>query len=295
MFKLKISTFDFSFRFIATAFVGAILNFNCEIWGFGKSKVIERIHLKFCKTLLNVKMSTSNMGVYGEMGRYPLYINRYSRIIKFWCKTRLSTNILVASLYDSLLTTANSGKKNWAYNVKLLLDSYGFSYVWRNPESIDLKNFHIVFKSRVIDVFKQNWFNGISNCNTLCTYRSFKQYHGIEQYLDFLPGKLRIALARLRLSSHNLRIETGRYSQNRTERAFRYCTICNSRDIEDEYHFIIVCSEYEHIRKKYIKHYYYRHPSMIKFVELMSSSNHNTIYKISKYVYEALTHRISII
>jgi len=47
------------------SFVGATLNYACEIWGFGKSKEIERIHLKFCKILLNVKTSTTNMGVYG--------------------------------------------------------------------------------------------------------------------------------------------------------------------------------------------------------------------------------------
>ena len=31
------------------AFVGSTLNYACEIWGFGESKCIERIHLKFCK------------------------------------------------------------------------------------------------------------------------------------------------------------------------------------------------------------------------------------------------------
>jgi hypothetical protein len=40
------------------------------------------------------------MGVYGEFGRHPLYINRYVRIIKFWCKIVSSTNILLNRLYD---------------------------------------------------------------------------------------------------------------------------------------------------------------------------------------------------
>jgi len=54
------------------SFVGATLDYSCEIWGFGKAKEIERIHLEFCKLLLNLKPSTSNMGVYGELGRSPL-------------------------------------------------------------------------------------------------------------------------------------------------------------------------------------------------------------------------------
>ena len=47
---------------------------------------------------------------------------------------------------------------------------------------------------------------------SLCTYRSFKTTVEFEVYIDLLPKKLRFALASLRLSSHKLRIATGRYS-----------------------------------------------------------------------------------
>ena len=67
------------------AFVGAILNYSSELWGYTKSKVIERIHLKFCKRILNVRISTASAGVCGELGRFPLYITRYVRIVKYWC------------------------------------------------------------------------------------------------------------------------------------------------------------------------------------------------------------------
>ena len=73
----------------------------------------------------------------------------------------------------------------------------------------------------------------------------------------------RVALSRLRLSSHQLRIETGRYSQNRVDRAQSIlCTLCNKSDIEDEYHFVLVCSIYSILRKKYIRPYYYNRPSV---------------------------------
>ena len=65
-----------------------------------------------------------------------------------------------------------------------------------------------------------------------------------------LPKKLRISLSKLRLSSHKLLIETGRYGRNRIERAERHCCIYNSTDLEDEYHFVIICPVYENIREK---------------------------------------------
>ena len=65
-------------------FVGSTANYGAEIWGYTKSKEIERLHLKFLKRLLRVNQSTCNAFVYGELGRYPLYIhvNRFVRIIK---------------------------------------------------------------------------------------------------------------------------------------------------------------------------------------------------------------------
>ena len=93
------------------------------------------------------------MGIYGELGRYPLYISRYARIIKFCCQIHDSDNILINTLNDSLLADCSRGVNNWASK---LLDNYGFSYVWNNPFSVNLKTFHLLFKERVIDVFKQS-------------------------------------------------------------------------------------------------------------------------------------------
>jgi hypothetical protein len=44
-----------------------ILLYGCEVWGFGKNEVLERVHLKFCKILLNLKSSTPNYMVYGAV------------------------------------------------------------------------------------------------------------------------------------------------------------------------------------------------------------------------------------
>lgn len=66
--------------------VKPILLYGCEIWGFGKNDIIERVHLKFCKLLLRLKVSTPNFMVYGELGRYPLEIDIKVRMISYWCK-----------------------------------------------------------------------------------------------------------------------------------------------------------------------------------------------------------------
>jgi hypothetical protein len=51
-----------------------ILLYGCEVWGFSNNDILEKLHLKFCKILLNLKTSTPSYMVYGELGRYHIYI-----------------------------------------------------------------------------------------------------------------------------------------------------------------------------------------------------------------------------
>ena len=77
------------------SFIVSILIYACEVSGFSKSKEIERIHLKFCKKILMCKMNTPTTAVYGELGRYPLYISRYVRILEYWFRLIQTDNIIM--------------------------------------------------------------------------------------------------------------------------------------------------------------------------------------------------------
>ena len=70
---------------------------------------------------------------------------------------------------------------------------------------------------------------------------------------------------------------------------------CQNRDIEDEYHFVIVCPLYENLRKMYLKPYYYRRPNVFKFTELMKSDKQSIVKNISKFVYYAFKIRTSLL
>ena len=67
--------------------------------------------------------------------------------------------------------------------------------------------------------------------------------------------------------------------------------MCNSGEIEDEYHFLIICNAYKDIRVKYINKYYYTKPSVMKFVQLVDSNKTSLVYKTCKFIYEAFEYR----
>ena len=94
------------------------------------------------------------------------------------------------------------------------------------------------------------------------------------------------AFSKLRVSSHRLEIEAGRWTKPRAiPRDDRKCHNCEI--LEDEFHFVIECPMYLELRKRYISKYYWRRPSMFKFVELINSSNTSCIRKLCTYIFHA--------
>ena len=87
--------------------------------------------------------------------------------------------------------------------------------------------------------------------------------------------KYRNVISKLRLSAHNLAIERGRH-QN-VEHRLRKCIYCDVNEIEDEFHFVIVCPKYTYLRNKYINKYYTNRPIMLKFVKRLNSTNIKTL------------------
>jgi hypothetical protein len=63
-----------------------ILLYGCEVKGFRNNDILKKIHLKYCEILLNLKTSTPSYVVYGELGRYPIYIDIKIRTVCYWAR-----------------------------------------------------------------------------------------------------------------------------------------------------------------------------------------------------------------
>ena len=124
----KIKLFD--------AIILPILTYGSEIWGFHPAPEIERVHLKFLKQILCVKPQTSNVTVYGELGRVPLSIISKERILKYWYKLMKSPDSLI---HKALLNLKDDNNQvmGWALEVYNLLNDLGYSFL-RNNENISL-------------------------------------------------------------------------------------------------------------------------------------------------------------
>ena len=193
----------------------------------------------------------------------------------------------MSKLYDLALNDFNNGKKNWVSRVKYLLDYFGYSDVFYNLNHSSVKSFQCIFKQHVLDCFMQEWYGSLDQSVVLEEYRHFKHSFTYEYYLDVVPYDIRFYITRIRLSAHSLRIQTGRYGQNRIPRHERFCMLCNSNELEDMYHFICVCPSFVEIRNKYLPASFIRKPSMYKLCQLFQSKEKKSLCSIAHFLKEA--------
>ena len=267
-----------------------ILHYASEVWGFSPAPSIERVHLRFCKRMLGVKISTQNDFIYGELGRMPMYKLRLLNIIKYWLKIVHGTKCQYVNVcYQLGLKNLNErNTSGWTRSVKDLLLSYGFGDVWYNQGVGDITHFIKAFKSRIKDINIQEWRTRLENSSRASFYRNYKPSFELSCYLNLIYVKgHRIALCRLLTSSHTLHVESGRWRRNPAlPREQRFCFNCPNK-LEDEFHFIFECPVYSILRRQLIPRYYRERPSMFKFINLLNNGRKKEIIGLAKFVYKS--------
>lgn len=226
--------------------------------------------------------------VYGELGRCPLDVIIKSRMVSYWGKLVTGNRNKLSYLFCSYLMKCfndNSYKCPWLRSVKDTLDSTGnpnlfnMDFTTFNPKWLKLK-----VERTLRDQFIQRWFSGIDTSDLCTTYRSFKRNFEFEPYLIQLPESMRTFLCKFRVSNHKLPVETGRHARIVIPRYQRYCTLCNSEKLGDEYHLFFECTSPDIIalRNKYIPSFYLSRPSLSKLGSLFQ--NQKLQYKIALFV-----------
>ena len=265
--------------------VASVLSYGCEVWGFAEAKKIETCHLSFLKHMLKVKKSTPNCFIYKECNKYPLYFDRIFRIINFWLKIiALDDNEPLKVIYYTTIeiNQSNSFDKSnlWAINVRNILFKYGFGYIWETQNLGVDKFFFSSFKKRLIDNF---WQSNNADINSLSVHRLYRNIENNDYLFSLSNNYIRVSLTRLRLGSHHLNVERGRW--NKTLFADRKCNVCN--DVEDEFHFVILCCKYIDLRKRFLPKSLYVNPSMYKFLQFLNSNNMSKLKNLGLFLYHA--------
>ncbi len=127
-------------------------------------------------------------------------------------------------------------------------------------------------------------------------YYKYKKNYTFEEYLDTIPRHIRLFTTRLRTSSHNLPVETMRYTKPKPKREDRLCRICNLKEVGDEHHYLLQCSNpailsirtdfFVNIRKEIQQFENFNDTNIIEYCMIMS--DHNIHGPTTQYIKEIL-------
>ena len=109
-----------------------------------------------------------------------------------------------------------------------------------------------ICNKQLLKIMQEDWETKVPKKPKLREYQRFKEHLDLEEYL-YLSKHKRSLIAKIRSGTLPLATETGCYSNTPLEN--RLCTLCISKLVESEFHFMCIRSKIEIIRKKYFAQY----------------------------------------
>ncbi len=305
--------------------VKPVLLYGSEVWGAfdtGNSKLTrcdpcfkvekafdnllqEGVCIKFYKNLLGVYRTSDNNAIMGELGRYPLFFDVVSRMLKYWVRLeKLPDDKLLKEAY--LCNEQLTQRGTWVNSIKFLLKELDLDTFWVNKPSDNrvVNKAKKLLQIRFQKCWQNNLFNdtrkAIGQKRKLRTYRKFKINFEMEDYLEVIKNsEHRLQLLKFRISSHKLHIETGRSPHIPVED--RLCKVCNTNSVEDELHFLLNCNSYDELRDEFTKGVTSVFPGYMgladeeKFIWALSSKHTTVMLMLSKFVSQGMTLRAQIL
>jgi hypothetical protein len=135
--------------------------------------------------------------------------------------------------------------KNWSHELKDILYSAGLNQLCDSKSVCNIDTAKNIF----INMRNAEWKNLVQAKPKLRTYNKFKEDIKTENYVKYCIQRRRRSLfAQFRIGILPLHLETGRFRNKKVEE--RTCLICNSQDVENEEHFVCVCSMYNKLRNE---------------------------------------------
>ena len=208
----------------------------------------ETLNQRFCRLLLSLHRKTSRLAVLGELSRYPLLITSLIHSIKYkWTiVNKCDKNSLVYAAVNEMEEYSGLNIDCWLTRIKKIESLCNIKTIsgYTKPDIVRnniKKTLQSIFDRFYIDQINQSKIGDDNvNHNKLRLYASVKGSFTREPYIDLVQSRnQRSWLSRLRCSAHHLEIEQGRWTKTPVHE--RFCKVCNSNQVGDEFHAVMIC------------------------------------------------------
>ena len=177
-----------------------ILLYGCEVWGGENTDILEKLHLKYIKYILGLKMSTPTCMILGETGRFPVNISIKLRLISYWSNVVQpdNHNKLSVIMYNVIYAyhINEMFKSNWLTFVNNILLECDLNHMWLY-QSTFVKFPANIFKPILQSNFMKQWKCTVYNSRKCVLYRIYKEDFSFENYLYSTSRKVRRTLSQI--------------------------------------------------------------------------------------------------
>jgi hypothetical protein len=235
----KINGFGYyTFTKLFNSCVCPILDYCSEVWGYRRFNQIDAVQNKAVRIFLGVHKFAPLNAIHGDMGWTSSEVRRKVAMCRFWNRIiSMKENRLphIILKWDINIGYVNS----WSNNVKELMYKLDMGHNYENKELVSVNNVWALLH----ESFSNEWNNRILMMPKLRTYINFKNSYKVEPYvLSLMSRQKRSYLAQFRCGILPLQLEVGRWSNKEEEE--RLCLVCKNGHVENENHFIFVCTFY---------------------------------------------------
>jgi hypothetical protein len=265
------------------ALVRSVLNYGCEVWApdhlskadaIGGGGEAEQLHFGFLRRSFGVRASTPRHVMLRESARQHMNVGWLKQALGFFNRImQRPAGDVVRCAMDEDITAAQAGSESaWTSHLIRCMRACGCDLQASRMLSGLRCNVDDVVSS-FSDAQDQHGWSALSHFESLpetgqfrvraapdtlsigfkmFTYESWFAPTDAQPagYMSVLNGRERItAVARFRMGSHHLGIETGRWKK--IPRSERICACCNSGERDDELH-LLRCSLLVDLRGRYV-------------------------------------------
>ena len=249
----------------------------------------EKLTTKYYKYVLGVNKKSTNLAVYGELGRTPYFIDIIGGVIKYFKRIQnMESDSLLAQSLNTSKELFNNGKQSWYTGLSFIFDQLNID------DTMSVHEIKSLLIKRSMGYWeKQIKENAVDKQGKLRTYFCFKPKFKKEIYLRIIQNReVRKCYTEFRISAHQLAIERGRYKNVKSTE--RICKNCHTNEVESEMHFLLQCQKYQEERNKlylYLKSTYKNFNILTdenKFIWLLTNENEDVIQKLSNFIFTCL-------
>ena len=267
----------------------ALLSLNTEVTipKAAAKDALELTHLKILKWVLGVHKKTSNNFCYGDTGRLPWTLTVLPQCIRYYLRASTAVEGNVNTLLYHTFQEQKELNLSWYHTWSSIISCSTIAKPDLSPVQATYKHLH--------DTFINHWSSELLSQSKMSFYVGVKHEFREEQYLNLSSRTHRINIAKLRASSHDLRIERGRYTKSRDSRALKACRHCCNYNmlvglielpfstdpiLETEEHVLTECPKYHQLRSNLSDNL--KSLILLKAYGTIMSSSH--IYEFGKYL-----------